>query len=163
MNTARIGNFVSLILILLLALAAPAPGQTIADESTPTPGSQDPNYPITEVPQKPSPNPIPVSQRPLYDSADQLTADDGFQREMEAKLKLLGLNPIYYAAHWDKDKNQVVLRVAVDKPITPELVDKFSQYTHGISGNIPIELVQEPVPKKGSGLPLQKASKATAH
>jgi hypothetical protein len=135
-------------LITVLAFAAPAwaqtcPGtRTIADEATPTPDSQDPNYPITEVPQKPRPNPIPVSQRPLYDSADQVAADEGFQREMEARLKLLGLKPLGYGAIWDQDKNRVVIHVEVDHVITPELTDTFERFTHGAAGNIPVELVQ---------------------
>ncbi len=60
---------------------------------------------------------------------------------MEARLKLLRLKPLYYAALWDK--NRVVIEVAVDHVITPELTDKFERFTHGAAGNIPIELLQE--------------------
>ena len=53
--------------------------------------------------------------------------------EMESKLKLLGLKQLWYGAFWDK--NRVVIQVAVDHAITPEVIDKFDRFTHGISGN----------------------------
>jgi hypothetical protein len=113
----------------------------VAEMSTPTPGSQDPNFPMTEVPQKEGPG-LSADEQATFNTAVQLTQQDEFQDEIEAKLKLLGLTPIYFGAVWDKNEKRVLIRVAVDNKVTPELASKFARYTNGIGEGIPVELVQ---------------------
>ena len=66
----------------LLGLA-PRAAAVRAQMSTPTPGSQNPNFPMTEVPQKEGPS-IPAREQAVFNSAVQVTQTDEFRNEMEA-------------------------------------------------------------------------------
>ncbi len=107
--------------------------------STPTPGSQDPRFPMAEVPQRPGQRLSPEVESQLR-KATELTQSPEFQQEMTNKLDALNLHPVYYGE--SAKGNQVMIEIAVSDSLTPEIEDKFNRFTHGIGGDFPVKLVQ---------------------